>query len=145
MSRVRLAVAAALLAATPALADDSAAIGAQNAAFEQAFNAGDAAAVAALYTEDAVALPPGGPMVRGREAIQAMWQGALDGGFKDLALEAGELEVMGDTAWEMSTLSAAIAGENGETPFAGKYIVVWKKAGDDWLLHRDIWNASPTE
>ena len=74
------ALLAAALFATPALADEAADIKAQNAAFEEAFNAGDSAAVAALYTEDAIALPPGGPMVEGRAAIQEMWQGAMDGG-----------------------------------------------------------------
>ncbi|HUF57551.1 MAG TPA: SgcJ/EcaC family oxidoreductase, partial [Thermohalobaculum sp.] len=127
--------------AAPALADDSAAIEGRLDAFEQAFNAGDAAAVAAFYTEDAVALPPGAPMVRGREAIQAMWQGAIDGGFTDLELTPEEIEVIGDTAIEMSTLS----GTTADGPTTGKYIVVWKKSGDDWLLHRDIWNMSPAE
>jgi len=23
-----------------------------------------------------------------------------------------------------------------------KYVVVWKKVGGQWLLHRDIWNTS---
>ena len=141
MSRICLALAATLFVATPALSDDSAAIEAKLDAFEQAFNAGDAAAVAAFYTEDAVALPPGGPMVRGRDAIQEMWQGAIDGGFTDLELMVEEIEVMGDTAIEMSTLSGMAGGE----PAPGKYVVIWKKVGDDWLLHRDIWNMSPAE
>lgn len=141
MSRLCLALAAALLIASPALADDAADIQAQDEAFQAAFNASDAAAVAALYTEDAVALPPGGPMVRGREAIQEMWQGALDGGLADLALMPGEIEVTGDTAWEMSTMSGMLSDE----PISGKYVVVWKKDGDTWLLHRDIWNMSPAE
>jgi hypothetical protein len=38
------------------------------------FNAGDIASVAALYTEDAVVLPPGADMVEGRSAIQAFWK-----------------------------------------------------------------------
>jgi ketosteroid isomerase-like protein len=28
-------------------------------------------------------------------------------------------------------------------PVSGKYIVVWKKDGDAWRLHRDIWNTDP--
>lgn len=141
MSRLSLAFAAALLAASPVLADDTAAIEGQADAFEAAFNAGDAAAVAALYTEDAVALPPDGPFVRGRDAIQAMWQGAIDGGLGNLALMPEEIQVTGDTAWEMSTLSGTL----GDEPVQGKYIVVWKKNGEDWLLHRDIWNMTPAE
>ncbi len=48
--------------------------------FVAAYNAGDAATVAGLYTEDAVVFPPGGARVDGRPAIQAFWQGAIDSG-----------------------------------------------------------------
>ena len=57
-----------------------------------AFNAGDGAAVAALYSEDAVLLPPGGERVDGRAAIQTFWQGAIDSGLKAEFLHAVEVE-----------------------------------------------------
>ncbi len=41
------------------------------ATFAAAFNDGDGASVAALYTEDAALLPPDGARVDGRDAIQA--------------------------------------------------------------------------
>ncbi len=41
------------------------------AEFEAAFNSKDAAKVASLYAEDAVAMPPNRPMVKGRSAIEA--------------------------------------------------------------------------
>jgi ketosteroid isomerase-like protein len=50
--------------------------------FVAAFNAGDGATVASLYTEDAALYPPGGERVDGRSAIQAFWQGAIDSGMK---------------------------------------------------------------
>ncbi len=55
-----------LLLATIAQARDiSSEIDAANAKWIAAFNKGDAAAVAQLYTERATALPPGAPMPRG--------------------------------------------------------------------------------
>ena len=50
--------------------------------FVAAFNAGDAATVASLYTEDAALYPPGAERVDGRSAIQTFWQGAIDSGMK---------------------------------------------------------------
>ena len=47
------------LGAVPALAQDKPTIERLNDAWTAAFNKGDAAAVAALYTEDAHVLPPG--------------------------------------------------------------------------------------
>jgi len=73
------AMLAAILLAVPALAQDKATIQSLSDQFAKAFNTGDAAAVAALYTEDAIILPPGGEMMKGRSAIQAFWKGAADG------------------------------------------------------------------
>ena len=42
--------------------------------FDEAFNNNDAAAVAALYTEDAILVTDTGP-VYGREAIEKFWAG----------------------------------------------------------------------
>jgi nuclear transport factor 2 (NTF2) superfamily protein len=47
--------------------------------FDEAFNNGDAAAVAALYTEDAVQVTPQGP-VFGREAIEKLLTGVFQQG-----------------------------------------------------------------
>ena len=51
-----------------------------NATFMDAIHHADSAAVAAVYTEDAQILPPNFPVMIGKEAIQAFWQGAMDMG-----------------------------------------------------------------
>lgn len=115
------------------------------ARFTAAFNSGDAAGVGALYSEDAVILPPGGESVSGREAITAFWQGAIEGGLTDLELQIVELEAQDGRAFEVGKLRLMAPGEGGEMqPVLGKYIVVWKQDGEgNWRLHRDIWNTSP--
>ena len=72
----RLAMTAGLLAldAAPALARDKVTIEKLNDAWTVAFNKGDAAAVAAMYTEDAFVPPPSAEMVGGRAAIEAFWR-----------------------------------------------------------------------
>lgn len=113
--------------------------------FAAAFNGGDGASVAALYTEDAVLLPPDGARVDGRDAVQAFWQGAIDGGVGGLILETIEVESHGNLAYEVGVFSFQVPGENGASVTAsGKYIVVWKRTGaHNWQLHRDIWNMDP--
>ena len=115
--------------------------------FEAAYNAGDAAAMAELYTEDGALLPPGAARVDGRDGIAALWQGYMDAGVQDLALETLEVEDRGDRASEVGTYRlTAPDGEGGRVAARGKYIVLWQR-GDDgvWRLHRDIWNATPAE
>jgi uncharacterized protein (TIGR02246 family) len=115
------------------------------ATFAAAFNGGDGAGVAALYTDDAALLPPGGERVDGRAAIETFWQGAIDGGLTNLTLRVVEVEAKGDIAYEVGALSLQAPGEDGQpVTVEGKYIVVWQKGADGaWRLHRDIWNMSP--
>src|SRR4029079_6451441 len=62
---------------SPAFAQ-KAEIEAVNAKWMSFFNKGDFAGVASLYTDDAVAFPPGAPMVKGKAAIGAMWKGLAE-------------------------------------------------------------------
>ena len=58
-------------AAPTAAGGDEAAIREQTTRWGKAYNAGEAKAVAALYAEDALFMPPGAPGVKGRAAILA--------------------------------------------------------------------------
>jgi len=115
-----------------------------NAKWAEAFNRGDAAGVAALYTEDATLMPPGASMVEGRQAIQDFWQKVIQSGLKDAALTTVNVQGNGDTAYEIGkvSLTAHLPGKDPQV-ISGKYVVVWKKGSDDmWKLHVDIWNSS---
>jgi ketosteroid isomerase-like protein len=136
-----LALALVAGAATISTAQDvRAAIEAGSKAFMAAAGRGDAAAIAALYTSTARVLPPGGEAVQGREAIQKLFQGAIDAGMTNLTLTALEVEAHGDTAHDVGTW--AVKGKDGATLDSGKYIVIWKNEGGSWRLHRDIWNSN---
>jgi uncharacterized protein (TIGR02246 family) len=124
--------------------DPAAGIAASSTVFEAAFNSGDAAGLAAIYTEDAALLPPDMAQIDGREGIQALWQGFMDAGVSDIDLNTVELEVHGTSASEVGTYTlTAPDGEGGRVTAGGKYIVLWQ-LGDDgvWRLHRDIWNSN---
>ena len=145
---VTLAVVGVIGVAKPAAAeDDRAAIDQANAQLIEAFKAGDAAAIAAMYAETAKMLPPDATEVAGREAIQKLWQSWLDDGLKDLTLESTEVEASGDLAYEIGDFSLQVPAENDTMATAtGNYLVVWKRAADgDWQLQVDTWNDAPTE
>jgi uncharacterized protein (TIGR02246 family) len=134
-------VAAGVLAGAPALAQSKATIDKLNAQFAAAFNKGDTASVAAMYTGDAVVLPPGAEMVKGRPAIQSFWQGAAQQ-LGDLKLTTLEVKPLGSkAAREIGTFSLKTKGQPGQE-VVGKYVVVWQKVGKDWKLATDIWNAN---
>jgi uncharacterized protein (TIGR02246 family) len=133
-----LILAAAALASGPARADEVRdAVEAGNQAFIAAFLRGDAAAVSQLYTANAQVIAPGEPVAKGRAAIAAAWQKAIDSGVKDLTLTTAEVESAGDLAVETGTVKQ-VAKDGKVTQ--GRYLVVWKREGGRWKLHRDIWN-----
>ena len=118
-------------------------IAATNRAFEEAVRKGDVDRLAYLYTTDAMALPPDGPIVKGRDAIKELWAGVLrDMALRDVQLQTLDFEVSGDTACEVGEARLTLGPpSSARTTVTVKYVVAWKKAAGRWLLHRDIWNA----
>ena len=119
--------------------DVRAAIEAVNAKFDAAWGRKDAAAVTALYTANATLLPPNVGPVSGSEAILEFWKAALAAAPPAAKLTATEVEAHGDTAHEVGTYQ--MFASDGKVVETGKYVVVWKREGGQWKLHRDIWNS----
>jgi uncharacterized protein (TIGR02246 family) len=132
---------AVLAMASPASAQTAAAIQKLDDAWSAAFNNGDAAAIAAMYAEDAYALPAGHDMVKGRAAIEAFW--------KEMAQQLGNAKLVvvdvaplgPRAAREIGTFSFETKAQPPQ-PVTGKYVVVWRKIGNRWLLATDIWNMN---
>ena len=115
------------------------AIGEVNKKFMSAFGRGDAGGVAALYTDAGQLLPPGSDIITGREGIAAFWTGGMEMGIKRVELNTLELDPQGDTAIEVGR--ATLYSEGGDVIDDPKYLVVWKREGGQWRLHRDMWNS----
>ncbi len=125
---------------SPALAQNKATIEKLNDVWTAAFNKGDAASVAALYTEDAYVLPPGSAMVKGRAAIEAFWRQAAQQ-MSDAKLTTVDVLPLGrSAAREIGTVSLKTKSQPPQE-IVGKYVVVWRKVGRDWKLATDIWNT----
>ena len=115
-----------------------------NRIFGEGIRNGNAAAIGALYTEDALLMPPNFDMIRGRSSTQGFWGGAITMGVKDAVLTTVELTDLGNLVHEVGNYALKIQPE-GQAAFEdkGKYVVLWKKMPDGSLkLHRDIWNSS---
>ena len=103
------------------------------------FNKGDFAGIASLYADDAVALPPGLPRVKGKAAIGAMWKGLAEQ-VSDPTLTTLEIKRLGRFAVrEIGTFSLKTKGPTPKE-LTGKYVVVWEKIRGRWKLAADIWN-----
>jgi uncharacterized protein (TIGR02246 family) len=108
-------------------------------AWEKAFNAGDAAAVAALYTKDAKVMAPGAEPVSGRKAIQDVFAADIAKGVKfDLTLE----DAVGAGDYAAETGKWVVTSADGKHLDHGPYVTIHKKEGGGWKLYRDIYNSS---
>jgi uncharacterized protein (TIGR02246 family) len=121
---------------------DEAAIRAQTTNWIKAYNSGDAKAVAALYAEDALLLPPGAPGAKGRAAIMAFMAKDIAGSKAAGATFAvdpkTDVGVAGEMGWESGTYTVIVKGATVET---GKFLSVSRKKDGKWLYIRDTWNS----
>jgi ketosteroid isomerase-like protein len=115
-----------------------------NRKFGEGFRSVDARAVAELYTDDAILLPPNAGILKGKENVEVFWGGAMQMGVKDVVLSSVELLLMGDFVCEIGEYRLTIQPEGQEAmQDQGKYLVIWKlHIEGNWKLHIDIWNTS---
>lgn len=126
-------------AAPPSVARDSDArrsIEHTVADYVNATNRGDARALAELYADDAILLPPDDSLVRGRSGIREFWSRGLEGG---LSMETVRLEVHGEAALLVARYSLAATAD--ESADSGKCAMSFARQHDgSWKLTADIWN-----
>ena len=105
---------------------------------EAALNAGDADALADLYTSDTRLMPPGGEMASGRDAAHAIFGDMIDAGIGG-TLTSVEAKVNGDIGYNAGVFELMAGDALVDT---GKFIEVWQR-GDDgvWRISNDIWNS----
>jgi uncharacterized protein (TIGR02246 family) len=108
-------------------------------AWEKAYNAGDAAALTALYTKDAKIMPPGADAASGTKAIQALFAADVAQKAK-MALTQKDVTGFGDYALETGTFVATSA--DGKHLDHGSFMTFLKKEGGSWKIYRDTWNSS---
>jgi len=135
----------ALLAVAPASAqrDDRDVLAGILSDFAAAFNAKDAAALSALYADDAVLMAPGALPLRGRSAIDGALAAMVSRGGALRFDPPFETEVVGDRAFVAGTYTLTVSGANSPAQvFAAKYLTVFRRVGNGWKVAYDMQNAS---
>ncbi len=127
-----------------AAATDSAAIHELARQFSAAYVRGDAAAMTALYTSDAVLFPEQSAPIEGHQAIRRYWTQGPGRRITRHVITPARITVDGGHAYDHGVFE--IAGERDGKPwgpFRGKYVVVWRREAGAWRMHLDIWNSGP--
>jgi ketosteroid isomerase-like protein len=113
--------------------------------FEQLFNANDAAAMSARYTEDGQIVVEGLTPVRGHAAIHQFWQHAIDAAIAAKArrtIHFQEATSSVDLAYALCTVKVEIPGEpatSAPTTITSWDTTVWRRdASGAWRIAVDI-------
>jgi uncharacterized protein (TIGR02246 family) len=97
-----------------------------------------------IYTRDARILPPGAPMISGREAIKTFWSDMIQSAHATSAVLAS-VDVMqaGEDVVEIgkATLTVEPPGQSA-AQMDVKYVVYWRQEDGRWKWHVDIWNPN---
>jgi uncharacterized protein (TIGR02246 family) len=120
--------------APAARADDEKAIKALLDTFTKAFNAGDASAVAATYTETAIVVDELGERTEGRAAIRDQYADSFAANPKSkISIQVDSFRFLGaETALEEGRTTLTLASEP-EAPVITRFTTVYVKQDNKWL------------
>lgn len=112
-------------------------------AFEDAFQAGDVDRLMALYTDDAISLPPGLPKTEGKADLEAGLREFFDTFTLERDFKLVDIDVFGDKATRLGEWTQTITPKAGGEPVVetGRCILGYQKVGDEWLVGWEIWNT----
>ena len=96
---------------------------------------GDPSYVVNTHTDDAVQFMPDGTEIAGKEALKVL--------YNNVATAKIDIESVPTTVEKLSTDIAIEVGIFTSTTTTGKqskgkYILIWKKVGDDWKIYKAI-------
>jgi uncharacterized protein (TIGR02246 family) len=124
---------------------DVAAINAAREAFMKGYEAGDAKAIAELYTTDAISEPNGQATLKGREAIVE----GLTSMFQQVGVKAtlttDEVRTLGNFGIDRGHYVVTVTPKAGApaSTSEGRYLVIYRKGEDGtWRAWRDIDNVA---
>lgn len=123
--------------------EDIKAIEGMSAARAEAFNRGDAAAIAIHFTEDGALMAPGTPASYGRDAVEAYYQQIFDEYDTQLDSYYEEVQVSGNLAFGQGIAEVQLIPKDGGEPISStsKYINILERQDNGlWLTTYDIWN-----
>lgn len=110
--------------------------------FDAAFNKHDGAAVAGLFANDAVLVPPG-PTASGKPAIQGAFQAAFtNGNSSNHKTITDQIQAIGPAVWAIGSWSENHQGSDGRSEQQnGNWAAVSVEEGGAWKLQMLTWNV----
>jgi len=131
-----------LSASLAARADAVSDIEVVNSALAKYFNVGEISAMAGMYTDDAVMLPPSSEILSSPATITSYWNQLRQVGVNKYSVYLVDLKLEGDVAYTTSLWEASrAAGSDGVITMTGNISNVLEKQKDgSWKIKLQSWN-----
>jgi uncharacterized protein (TIGR02246 family) len=108
-----------------------------------AYDAGDATALAALFTADGVFNAPSGAVLRGREAIEKALAGRIKAGWTKETVTTTDAGMAGTAVWASGEYGLVGSGEQAGKQSGGHFGWVLVRDGDAWHAAMLTANVTP--
>jgi uncharacterized protein (TIGR02246 family) len=113
-----------------------------DAAYAKAFNAGNAAQVAAIYSKDAIFMMPETPAYKGTKGVRALNQAMIDAGWRSIKFKTIKSGSHGDLAFNIGSVSMDQPSGGGTAKVKGKYLDVYRRQRDgSWKIIATMYNT----
>jgi len=133
--------AAPMEAAKPDMAQVKADIESIEKAWAAAQNAKDLDGLMAMYSDDAISMPDGEPMLKGKAAIRAHTEKDFAAAKDAFTSEYTTLDVYGDGEIVTEVGTGVTKDASGAVVREGKYMAVYQKIDGKYLCIREIYNS----
>ena len=130
------------LGAVSVFADDRADATSLLRRYERELNAGNPAAIVALYTADGVFMPSGAPTATGSTELQGAYEAVFSAIKLNVVFTIDELEIHGDIAFARTTSRGQVTVlANGQTQAEeNRELFVLRRQSHRWLIARYLFN-----
>lgn len=108
-----------------------------------AYDAGDAAALAGMFTKDGVFNAPSGAVVKGREAIEKALAGRMKAGWTKETVTTNDAGAAGNAVWAAGDYALFGSGEVAGKQTGGHFGWVIVRDGEVWRIVMLTANVSP--
>lgn len=109
--------------------------------FSTAVMKSDYQSIGMAYTDDARIFPNNRDIIKGREAITGYWTLPEGVRIKYHKITPEEIKILGNEAYDYGYYEGTTQRADGtESSWKGKYVIIWRKIGQEWKMYLDIWN-----
>ena len=113
--------------------------------YVRAYNAGSAAGVAATFAQGATFVTPAGPVLHGRQAIEAAISSRINAGWTRQTASASEAYRMDNAIWAVGNYMLTGSGPMEGKTINGRYTHIIRREGDAWRTILLMGNILPQQ